>query len=378
MPLPARKTPRIVPPQKIKAWGNLPREEQMIDWSRRFAWTSLAAMTALMVAGSTTAIAQECKKRGQLDTLYCDENNDLVADVPTDPKKLRDPSTLVFAYTPVEDPAVYQNVFKPLTDFLAQCTGKRVVYYPVQSNSAEIEAMRSGRLHVAGFSTGPTGFAVNMAGAVPFAAKGTEKGPQGYHLLSIVKKDSPYQRLADLKGKRVAHTSPSSNSGHLAPLVLYPSEGLKPNEDYKPLMSGGHDKSALGVVSGDYDMAGVASDVFERMITRGTLKADDFRIIFTSPLFPTSSFAHAHDLHPDLSRKIRACFFAFDFPPSMRKEFNGDDRFFPITYKDAWKVVREIAEGSGTPYNKAAFEAEAKREAEALAKKQQEQAAPKQ
>ena len=378
MPLPARKTPRIVSPQKIKAWGNLPREEQMIDWSRRFAWTSLAAMTALMVAGSTTAIAQECKNRGQLDTLYCDENNDLVADVPTDPKKLRDPSTLVFAYTPVEDPAVYQNVFKPLTDFLAQCTGKRVVYYPVQSNSAEIEAMRSGRLHVAGFSTGPTGFAVNMAGAVPFAAKGTEKGPHGYHLLSIVKKDSPYQKLADLKGKRVAHTSPSSNSGHLAPLVLYPSEGLKPNEDYKPLMSGGHDKSALGVVSGDYDMAGVASDVFERMITRGTLKADDFRIIFTSPLFPTSSFAHAHDLHPDLSKKIRACFFAFDFPPSMRKEFNGDDRFFPITYKDAWKVVREIAEGSGTPYNKAAYEAEAKREAEALAKKQQEQAAPKQ
>jgi phosphonate transport system substrate-binding protein len=378
MPLPARKTPRIVPPQKIKAWGNLPREEQMIDWSRRFAWTSLAAMTALMVAGSTTAIAQECKNRGQLDTLYCDENNDLVADVPTDPKKLRDPSTLVFAYTPVEDPAVYQNVFKPLTDFLAQCTGKRVVYYPVQSNSAEIEAMRSGRLHVAGFSTGPTGFAVNMAGAVPFAAKGTEKGPHGYHLLSIVKKDSPYQKLADLKGKRVAHTSPSSNSGHLAPLVLYPSEGLKPNEDYKPLMSGGHDKSALGVVSGDYDMAGVASDVFERMITRGTLKADDFRIIFTSPLFPTSSFAHAHDLHPDLSKKIRACFFAFDFPPSMRKEFNGDDRFFPITYKDAWKVVREIAGGSGTPYNKAAYEAEAKREAEALAKKQQEQAAPKQ
>jgi phosphonate transport system substrate-binding protein len=362
--------------QKIKAWGNLPREEQMIDWSRRFA--SLAAMTALMVASSTTAIAQECKNRGQLDTLYCDENNDLVADVPTDPRKLRDPSTLVFAYTPVEDPAVYQNVFKPLTDFLAQCTGKRVVYYPVQSNSAEIEAMRSGRLHVAGFSTGPTGFAVNMAGAVPFAAKGTEKGPHGYHLLSIVKKDSPYEKLADLKGKRIAHTSPSSNSGHLAPLVLYPSEGLKPNEDYKPLMSGGHDKSALGVVSGDYDMAGVASDVFERMITRGTLKADDFRIIFTSPLFPTSSFAHAHDLHPDLSKKIRACFFAFDFPPSMRKEFNGDDRFFPITYKDAWKVVREIAEGSGTPYNKAAYEAEAKREAEALAKKQQEQAAPKQ
>jgi phosphonate transport system substrate-binding protein len=313
-------------------------------------------------------LAQECTNRGQLDALYCDENNDLVADVPTDPKKLRDPSTLAFAHTPVEHPSVYQTVFKPFTDFLAQCTGKPFVYYPVQSNSAEIEAMRSGGLHAAGFSTGPTGFAVNLAGAIPFAAMGTEKGPQGYHLLSIVKKDSPYQKLADLKGKRVAHTSPSSNSGHLAPLVLYPPEGLRPNEDYEPLMSGGHDKSALGVASGAYDMAGVASDVFERMLARGTLKADDFRIIFTSPIFPTSSFAYAHDLQPDLARKIRACFFAFDFPPSMRKEFNGADRFFPITYKDAWKVVREIANASGTAYNKETFEVEAKREAEALAK----------
>ena len=350
----------------------------MIDVRRRFAWASFA-IGAWMLAGGSAATAQECKNRGQLDTLYCDENNDLVADVPTDPKKLKDPATLVFAYTPVEDPAVYQNIFKPFTDFLAQCTGKRVVYYPVQSNSAEIEAMRSGRLHVAGFSTGPTGFAVNMAGAVPFAAKGTEKGPHGYHLLSIVRKDSPYQKLSDLKGKRVAHTAPSSNSGHLAPLVLYPPEGLKPNEDYKPLMSGGHDKSALGVLSGDYDMAGVASDVFERMIVRGTVKADDFRTIFTSPIFPTSSFAYAHDLHPDLAKKVRACFFAFGFPPAMQKEFNGDDRFFPITYKETWKVVREIAEGSGTPTT--SRRSRRKRNARLMhwpKQQQQQQSAPKQ
>ena len=144
---------------------------------------AVAAIAGWNLVGSADAQTDGCKNRGQLDTLYCDENNDLVADAPTDPKKWKDPSTLVFAYTPVEDPAVYQNVFKPFTDYLAQCTGKRVVYYPVQSNSAEIEAMRSGRLHVAGFSTGPTGFAVNLAGAVPFAAKGTEKGPQGYHLI---------------------------------------------------------------------------------------------------------------------------------------------------------------------------------------------------
>lgn len=337
--------------------------------SARLAVAALSAAGSLVLALPAAAQDAACKSRGQLDTMYCDENSDLVADVPKDPARHRDPSALIWAYTPVEDPAVYANVFKPFTDYLTTCVSKRIVYYPVQSNAAEIEAMRSGRLHFAGFSTGPTGFAVNLAGAVPFAAKGDEKALQGYNLLAIVQVGSSFKTLADLKGKRVAHTSPSSNSGNLAPRVLFPDLGLKPDVDYKPLMSGGHDKSALGVVSGDYDMAAVASDVFERMVTRGTIKKDATRIIYTSPVFPTSSFAHAHDLKPELAEKLRRCFYDFRFPASMQKEFNGNDRFVPITYMKDWAVVRDVAEKSGTPYNKAAYDAEARREAEAAAKR---------
>src|SRR5476651_377476 len=309
-------------------------------------------LAAVVAAGLSTvpALGQDtCENRGQLDAMYCDENNDLVADVSKDAAKLKDPSTLVFAFSPVEDPTTYQSIFKPFTDYLAKCTGKRVVYSPVQSNSAEIEAMRSGRLHVAGFSTGPTVFAVNLAGAVPFATKGTAEQMRGYHLISVVKKESPYQKLADLKGKRVAHTAPTSNSGHLAALVLYPPEGLKPNDGYKPLMSGGHDKSVLGVASGDYDMAGVASDVFDRMVTRGAIKRDDFRIIYESPMFPSSSFAYAHDLQPELATKITSCFFTFRFTPEMTMEFSGDDRFVSVSYQKDWAVVRDVAEKSGAP-----------------------------
>src|SRR5689334_16153211 len=103
---------------------------------------SAIAFTIWVLSTSGSVPAQDaCPNRGQLDTLYCDRNGDLVADAPTDPSKWRDPSTLVWAYTPVEDPAVYANVFKPFTDHLKVCTGKSIVYYPVQSNSAEIEAM---------------------------------------------------------------------------------------------------------------------------------------------------------------------------------------------------------------------------------------------
>jgi phosphonate transport system substrate-binding protein len=251
-----------------------------------------------------------------------------------------------------------------------------VLYYPASSNMTEVEAMRSGRLHIAGFSTGTTGFAVNLAGAVPFATKGDDNGVQGYRLIAVVRKDSPYRTLADLKGRRVAHTSTTSNSGNIAPRVLFPPQGLTPDRDYQPLMSGSHDKSAMGVAAGDYDMAPVASDVFDRMVARGTLNGGDFRIIYTSPVFPTSSFVHANNLAPALADKIRACFYAFRFPDTMVAEFNRDDRFVPITYKADWALVREIAEKTGTPYTRPAFEAEAKREADEKAEAQRRTPAP--
>jgi phosphonate transport system substrate-binding protein len=288
--------------------------------------------------------------------MYCDANNDLVADTPTDPDKLKTPSTVVFTYTPVEDPAVYADIFSPFTKYLSECVDRKVVFYQVQSNAAEIEAMRSNRLHVGGFSTGPTNFAVNLAGAVPFAVKGNEDGFQGYHLIVIVRKDSPYQKLSDLKGKKLAHTSPSSNSGNMAPIALFPAEGLVPGKDYKFLYSGKHDQSVMGVNSGDYDAAAVASDVFHRMAERGQVKEDDFRVIYKSEKFPTSSFSYAYDLEPKFRDKMLKCFYDYRFPDSMKEAFDGADRFYPVTYKKDWKIVRDVATAGGESFTRSAYD----------------------
>jgi phosphonate transport system substrate-binding protein len=310
-----------------------------------------------------------CPNRGQLDTIYCDANNDLVADVPTDPAKQKDPSTLIFAWSPTENPAVYKNIYDDIISHMSSCTGKRVVFFNVQSNSAQIEAQRAGRLHIALYATGAVGFSVNMAGGVPFVGMGSEKGVGGYQVYAIVRADSPYKTLADLKGKKVAHVSPSSNSGNLAPRVFFAEHGLKPDEDYKPLMSGGHDKSILGVSLGDYDGAAVASDIFERMVARGQVKGNDIRIIWKSETFPTTGFVLSHDLKPELSQKITQCMISYKFSDAIKKEYAGNDRFIPITYKETWKPIREVAERSGTPYNRVAYEAQRKRDEDAAAKK---------
>src|SRR6476469_3988309 len=135
----------------------------------------LAAGAALATAFAGAALAQECP-RGDLDKAYCDRDGDLVADAPSDPKQLLNPPTLIFAYTPVEDPALYSKVWDGFLRHLEKVTGKKVAFFPVQSNAAEIEAMRSGRLHVAGFNTGSNPIAVNCAGFVPFAIMGGADG----------------------------------------------------------------------------------------------------------------------------------------------------------------------------------------------------------
>jgi phosphonate transport system substrate-binding protein len=154
---------------------------------------AIGMMAAVLAFAAPEASAQAaCSFRGSLDDSYCDANRDMVADVPADTARQRDPSTLVFAYTPVEDPALYATQFRPLLDYLGQCVGRRVVYFQVTSNAAQVEAMRSGRLHIAGFSTGPTAFAVNLAGAVPFAIKGNAQVFESYRVLTLVRADSPF------------------------------------------------------------------------------------------------------------------------------------------------------------------------------------------
>lgn len=321
---------------------------------------------ALLSLTSLTAFAQDnCKHRGDLDALYCDEDGNMTADAPKDPNKLKNPAALMLSYSPQEDSVVYEKLWTPFVDHLKLCVGKPVRFLPVYSSAATVEAMRSGRIQLSLLSAGDTPFAVNIGGAIPIATHGTEKdGIAAYHLIVVVKKNSPFKTLADLRGKRVAHVSPSSNSGNLAPRALFPKEGLIPEKDYKVLYSGKHDNSVSGVINGDYDAGAVADDVLIRMLQRGALKPDELRIIYKSQPFPAGSLAVAHDLDPMLKKKIIDCTFTFRFPADLSAAFRGPDRFVPLNYKVDYASVRHVAEASGESLNRAGFEARKARELE--------------
>ncbi|MDH5750120.1 MAG: phosphate/phosphite/phosphonate ABC transporter substrate-binding protein [Rhodospirillales bacterium] len=320
--------------------------------SRRFMLAATALAVAVFGAPGLLSAA-ECKNRGDLDVRFCDDNGDLVADTPTDKSNWLDPDTIVFSYTPVEDPSVYENVFTEFMDYIAKKTGKKVKWYGAESYAAQVEAMRSGRLHVAGISTGPTVFGVNLAGYVPIAIMGKADGSFGYRLQLITLKSSNIMKVSDLKGRKVAHVTPSSNSGNQAPRALFKSMGVVPDTDYKVSYSGKHDNSIMGVANGDYEAAPVASSVLDRMAAKGVVDINKLRIIWQSKLFPTTSYGYAHNLNPDLQKKIKDAFLTFDWTGTkLKKEFGKQaDRFIPITFEEHWSDIRTIQKQNGTVYS---------------------------
>jgi len=318
----------------------------------RFVSAFLTLLAASVFGAPGIASAADCP-RGTLDKQYCDRNADLIADLPTDEKQWVNPDTIIFSYTPVEDPAVYAKVWDGFIKHMTQTTGKKVAFFPVQSNAAQLEAMRSGRLHVAGFNTGSNPIAVNCAGFVPFSMMAAADGSFGYEMEIIVPADSAIKSPADLKGHSLAFTSKTSNSGFKAPSALLKSEfGLEAEKDYKAAFSGKHDNSVLGVANKDYEAAAVANSVMKRMFERNVVDPKKVRTIYKSQTFPTTGYGYAHNLHPVLSAKIMQAFFTFNWEGSdLKKEFKKEDRFIAIEYKYDWEIIRKIDTANGVKYN---------------------------
>jgi len=308
---------------------------------RRLAFS--CGSLALILAACSGPLVEDCP-RGDLDVRYCDRSGDLVAEPPSDLRLRLDPEVLIFAYTPVEDPAQFRDVWRGFLDHLKSLVSREVRFFPVQSNAAQIEAMRAGRLHIAGFNTGSVPLAVNCAGFVPLTMMARADGSFGYEMELLTHRDSGIEDVEDLRGRTLTFTSPTSNSGFKAPSVLLESEfGLVADRDFEPVFSGRHDNSVLGVLQRDYEAAAVANQVIDQVLARGVGSRDDLRVLYRSVSFPTTAYGVSNRLDPDLAALVRQAFLTFDWDGSdLDAEFQEEDGFIAITYEEHWDVIRSI------------------------------------
>lgn len=312
-----------------------------------------AALLATAFAGGD-ALAQDCLNWGDLDKqLYCDEGRDLVADTPARGFQLKSPDTLVFSFAPVEDQATYKEAFAGFMEHLARKTGKAVKWQDAASSAEQIKAMRDGKVHVAGVSPGPTVYAVNLAGYVPIAVMCKSDGAFGYQLNIISGKGSSIETLSDVKGHKVAEASTLSSWGDEAAHAMFRQKHVVPGKDIELVQSGSESASIKGVADGTYPAAAVNSNVLARMKARGAVDGAKIRLVWASQSLPPTSYGFAHNLAPDLQRKIHDAFLTFDWKGTpLAAEFGSQaDAFCTVSYKEEWGPIRLMQKESGVVYD---------------------------
>lgn len=285
---------------------------------------------------------------GELDPIYKDVDGDLIADAP-DPKDQLDPDTLVFAYAPLEDPAVYEEIWTPFLQYLEKRLGKTVRWFAVRTYATQVEAMRAGRLHISGFAAGSVQDAVNTVGFIPLANMGTADGMVGYRMEFITHKDFKITSMEGLKGHQIAFVSETSNSGYAAPrALLYDQFKLLPDKDYKTAFSGSHENSILGVMNKDYEVAAISDSVLKRMINAGRVEETSWLAsLYASDLFPTTAYGVTNRLKPELVQKIKQAFLEYDWTGTrLLEDYKPQDRFISANYKKDYEVLRIIRKGS--------------------------------
>ncbi|ELZ38809.1 phosphate/phosphite/phosphonate ABC transporter substrate-binding protein [Halorubrum tebenquichense] len=284
-----------------------------------------------------------------------------VRETPEDESEWLEPDTLVFTESPSEDvQGRYEEDFQAVFDRIEEETGIPVEYNRVNSYAASVEAMRSERAHIANFSTGTTCFAVNLAGAVPFAAGIAPNGSFGYRLFATTRADADgVQGVEDFASDdvRMAHAEPASNSGHQAPSALFDQYfDVTAGDDYEINFSGGHSQTTRGIAAGDYDAGPICSTCFlDTVEADSSLRFDDFKVVWASNPFPNGPITYRYNLHPDIQEGIRAAWLDSDFAGTAYAERTGYEEYVPIEYRRHWYDIMVIQRYNDVEYTQGAL-----------------------
>jgi phosphonate transport system substrate-binding protein len=256
---------------------------------------------------------------------------------------------LVMAVVPAENASGVTDRWAPFMAYLSKQLGVKVTLRIANDYAAVIEGQRAGNVHIAYY--GPASYSrATMVGAKiePFAIDVNSDGTKGYYSVFYVKASSPYQKIEDLKGKNLGLVDPNSTSGNNMPRFALHNLGIDADKYFAhAVYTGSHENALTALQQGTVDVAAnwwnADNDSnLTRMVTKGMLKKEDFRVIFKSPLIINSPYAYLANLPDDLKAKIRQAF--FDAPKNDKAAFDklsdGQNRpWEPIKHEDYRETI---------------------------------------
>ena len=230
--------------------------------------------------------------------------------------------------------------------------------------SGVIQGLLGGKVDVV-LSMSPSSYAsvyINNPKAVDIVGIAVDDKDQsrGYHSVVVVKADSPYQKIEDLKGKSFGMADPDSTSGFLIPNQAFKqkfggTQDNKYNNFFSSVtFSGGHEQDILGVLNGQFEGAvtwasmvgdyndGYSAGAFNRLIRMDHPDLmKKIRIIWQSPLIPNGPILVSNSLPADFKAKVVDAIKKLDTEdhPCFIKAMGGTQHIGPATVADFQQVI---------------------------------------
>lgn len=266
------------------------------------------------------------------------------------------PAKLVFAFAKQKDPRALHDDAAEVARILTEEIGVPVEVLVPTSYGAVVQAVIAGKAHVTYTDSMP--FLLARAEA-PFELLLAEErdGRTDYHSIFVVRQDSPYQTLADLRGARMMFTSPTSTSGYVMAYSRLVDEGLLQKQQ-DPVaffgavnFAGGYDRALLAVANGqadacavsDYTFRGAKADVYSTPEMR-----EQLRILTETPGVPTHVIGIRSDLPQSLKHNIRDALLKIAKErPELLADVYGAARFVEVKEEEHVRGSVKALENTG-------------------------------
>ncbi|MEM0454873.1 MAG: phosphate/phosphite/phosphonate ABC transporter substrate-binding protein, partial [Nitrososphaerota archaeon] len=235
---------------------------------------------------------------------------------------------LVLAVQPTQNPAQILERAERLKGYLSSRLGVEVEVYVPTSYAAVVEALRFGTAQAALMGSWPAAIAVKTAGAQVVLAEVRrvyvdDRYVEGtfYYSYWIVRPDSPYTKLEDLRGKSACFPSPISSSGYLAPMARMVELGLLSRKDggavdpkdffSEVYFAGGYAQCYEALMAGRVEVTVMAGDVSKELYERAMSST---RVIEKQGPLPSHALVVSKNLDPKLREALIEAFLDLNTP----------------------------------------------------------------
>ncbi len=249
------------------------------------------------------------------------------------------PEKIVVIFQKQKNPKELQAAADKVSAALEEKIGIPVDIVIPSSYGASVQALVSETAHVAYLSSIPYLLAKNEAPVEIILAEERD-GRTDYDSVFVVKKDSPYQSLEELKGKRMMFTSPTSTSGYVMAYSRLVNDGfLEPGENPDQFFSevnfaGGYDKALLAVLYGQADLCAVSDYTMEGEKAKVYLpddKRSELRVLTETPGVPTHLIAVRSDLPQEIKSQIKEAILSIsENSPELLSDVYGAAKFVEV------------------------------------------------